>query len=153
MGLKSMVRRTGFKAAMGNLICHAQIVAALVACGPLAAGARPLKNWDQVAGGQWTVPKRVVAQAAEHVQNAADNSAKKGEHRQLVGEYMVQYQGIVVNGKHRVRLAGACRVPAGIAYRPRLYWLDIIDGRKCFYDAEYDPALKSFISFQFGSEA
>jgi hypothetical protein len=126
---------------------HRVIVISLLACA-LPAAAQDLPNWYEVAGGQWNVPMATVRDAASHVQEAADQAPWRPRGPRAVGDYRVQYQGAVKDGKKLVRLMGACRTDPGQG-DPAAQWLVVFDGGTCYYRAEYDPATKAFVYFAF----
>lgn len=126
---------------------HRAIVITLFAWA-VPATAQDLPNWYEVAGGQWQVPQQMVAQAASHVQEAADHARWSGTVLPQVGTYRVQYQGAIKDGKKLVRMMGACRTDPGEG-DPTARWLVVYDGGKCYYRAEYDPASNTFVYFAF----
>lgn len=112
------------------------------------AAAQDLPNWYEVAGGQWHVPADTVAEAASHVQEAADHAPWSRSVLPQIGQYRVQYQGAIKDGKKLVRMTGACRTSPGEG-DPTVRWLVVYDGGQCYYRAEYDPASNTFVYFAF----
>lgn len=129
---------------------HRAIVISLLAC-VLPAAAQDLPNWYEVAGGQWKVPTATLVQAASHVQEAANNVPWRGAAR-AVGDYHVQYQGEIKDGRKLVRLMGACKSFEGQTDMTS-HWLVMMDGGTCYYQAEYDPASKTYVYFAFNGVA
>lgn len=101
-------------------------------------------GWYGVRGGAWEADADTV------------DAMRAGIGQQssvVLDKYVVQYQGVIEDGKRVVRVAGACHADGNSIDTLTRGFRNIADGGKCFFDATYDPEGKRFTWFAFHGNA
>ncbi|WP_288380038.1 hypothetical protein [uncultured Massilia sp.] len=106
----------------------------------------PMPTWYEVRGGTWQVPLTTLQRIAGLLKVRLAGNPDFDPPRP---DQAIQFRGETVDGQRIVRLYGYCAFGhADTAYLSETF-LDVRDGWRCVFDAEYDPAQQRMRSFSY----
>lgn len=111
-------------------------------------------DWIEVRGGAWSVDTGTYVDMASRVQKAADTAPKPAADAKAVplDSYTMQYQGVMQGSNKLIHIVGACKVEEAMMRKLAAQWnVAAAGGGVCYFEADYNPASKSFIKFTFNS--
>jgi hypothetical protein len=105
------------------------------------------------AGAQWIPTREQVVELErklpEAFARAAGRSCLPTDPPRPLGEYGIQYSGVVQQGARMIRGFGFCGELEEPAARLEQHIVQVNDGGCCFFDLEYDPARGEFVGLRF----
>ena len=127
----------------------ALLLALAAAALPLGAAQAQSGDWIEVRGGAWQVDMGTFVEMTSKLQRAVDAAPKPADTAKalVIDAYTLQYQGVKQGDTRLVHVLGACRVDSGV--KLAIQWQVAAEPGVCYFEADYNPANKSFTKFSF----
>ncbi len=110
-------------------------------------------DWIEVRGGAWSVDTGTYVDMASRVQKAADTAPKAEAKSVPLDSYTMQYQGQMQGSTKVIHVMGVCKVEEAMARKMTSQWnVAAASGGTCYFEADYNPASKSFTKFSFNAK-
>lgn len=98
----------------------------------------PVPHWYEVRGGSWRVPPGTLGE----LRSLIDKEIGRNKHFFPAGtapRYAIQFRGETLEGRQLVRLVGACDALGKSEWRLSQQFIQVSDGGKCYFEADYRP--------------
>ncbi|MGG7606825.1 hypothetical protein [Massilia sp. BKSP1R2A-1] len=106
----------------------------------------PMPHWYEVRGGGWQPSLETVQHIASLLKaRLADNS----RFNPPKPDHAIQFRGEIVDGARIVRLFGMCSIGLGGPSALSDAFLEVRDGGRCVFDAEFDMAEQAIKHFSY----
>ena len=96
----------------------------------------PIPHWYEVRGGSWRVSLATIQELRLLIQGEIGNN-KHFYPGGAVPRYAIQFRGETRDGHHVVRLVGACNAGDKFNWKLSDQFMQVHDGGKCYFEANY----------------